>query len=62
MEGLPGNEAKSGMIPRAVKELFSLLEASGKDYSVTVSYLELYNEELRDLFALYHHSFSNFYT
>jgi kinesin family protein 11 len=39
------------MIPRALFRLFKQLEESGADYSVKISYIELYNEELRDLLA-----------
>ena len=41
----------AGMIPRALFRLFHELEKSGVDYSVKISYVELYNEELRDLLA-----------
>ncbi|KAH8117562.1 kinesin-domain-containing protein [Phellopilus nigrolimitatus] len=43
--------AQAGMIPRALFKLFHQLESSGADYSVKISYVELYNEELRDLLA-----------
>jgi len=43
--------AGAGMIPRVLFRLFSQLEESGADFSVKVSYIELYNEELRDLLA-----------
>lgn len=39
------------MIPRACNSIFERLEASGHEYSVRVSFLELYNEELTDLLA-----------
>lgn len=39
-----------GLIPRAVAQLFSTLKAmSNCEYSVKVSFIELYNEELSDL-------------
>jgi kinesin family protein 11 len=41
----------AGMIPRVLFRLFHHLETSKSDYSVKVSYIELYNEELRDLLA-----------
>ena len=41
----------AGMIPRVLFKLFNQLESSGADYSVKISYVELYNEELRDLLA-----------
>lgn len=39
----------AGVIPRVINNLFDTLEAKGMEYSVKVSLLELYNEELRDL-------------
>ncbi|KAI8332224.1 P-loop containing nucleoside triphosphate hydrolase protein [Chlamydoabsidia padenii] len=50
MEGNLDQRTKdSGVIPRVIDNLFELLEAKGTEYSVKVSLLELYNEELRDL-------------
>jgi kinesin family protein 11 len=43
--------ANAGMIPRVLFRLFHTLETSKTDYSVKISYIELYNEELRDLLA-----------
>ncbi|EPQ58109.1 kinesin-domain-containing protein [Gloeophyllum trabeum ATCC 11539] len=43
--------ANAGMIPRVLFRLFHQLESSVADYSVKISYVELYNEELRDLLA-----------
>ena len=40
---------QAGIIPRACNTVFERLEASGCEYSVRVSLLELYNEELTDL-------------
>ncbi|KAI3743404.1 hypothetical protein L1987_61113 [Smallanthus sonchifolius] len=40
-----------GVIPRAVEQLFNTLEAQNADYSVKVTYIELYNEEITDLLA-----------
>jgi kinesin family protein 11 len=42
----------AGVIPRAVHSIFERLEASGNEFSVKVSFLELYNEELTDLFCV----------
>lgn len=39
----------AGIIPRAVQHIFGRLEAQETEYSVRVSYLEIYNEELNDL-------------
>lgn len=47
--GNPSGQA--GMIPRVLFRLFHQLETSVPDYSVKISYVELYNEELRDLLA-----------
>ena len=47
--GNPSNQA--GMIPRVLFRLFHELESSNSDYSVKISFVELYNEELRDLLA-----------
>ncbi|KZT09433.1 kinesin-domain-containing protein [Laetiporus sulphureus 93-53] len=41
----------AGMIPRVLFSLFHQLESSAADYTVKVSFVELYNEELRDLLA-----------
>ena len=43
--------SQAGMIPRVLFKLFGQLESSGTDYSVKISFVELYNEELRDLLA-----------
>ncbi|KAG6850995.1 hypothetical protein H0H93_004482 [Arthromyces matolae] len=43
--------ASAGMIPRVLFRLFHQLETSKSDFSVKISYIELYNEELRDLLA-----------
>ncbi|KAJ7219317.1 P-loop containing nucleoside triphosphate hydrolase protein [Mycena pura] len=43
--------ANAGMIPRVLFRLFHYLESSASDYSVKISFVELYNEELRDLLA-----------
>lgn len=39
--------SEAGIIPRTLHRLFHLLE--GHDFTVRVSFMELYNEELRDL-------------
>ena len=50
---LQGGElpAEAGVIPRAVRQIFNSLEAQNADYSVKVTFLELYNEEITDLLA-----------
>eukprot|EP00043_Microstomoeca_roanoka_P016089 m.163046 g.163046 ORF g.163046 m.163046 type:complete len:1042 (+) comp16388_c0_seq78:297-3422(+) len=40
-----------GIIPRALHQLFEKLEVCGNEYSVRVSFLEIYNEELFDLLS-----------
>lgn len=50
MEGnLEQRTDDAGIIPRVIDNLFETLEAKGTEYSIKVSLLELYNEELRDL-------------
>ncbi|KAK7345653.1 hypothetical protein VNO77_16261 [Canavalia gladiata] len=43
--------AEAGVIPRAVRHIFDILEAQNADYSMKVTFLELYNEEISDLLA-----------
>uniref|UniRef100_A0A7E4ZZG4 Kinesin-like protein n=1 Tax=Panagrellus redivivus TaxID=6233 RepID=A0A7E4ZZG4_PANRE len=60
MEGAPDDSAdhswetdpQAGIIPRSLQHIFTTLEESGdEDFSVRISYVELYNEELYDLLA-----------
>ncbi|KAK3596008.1 hypothetical protein CHS0354_032527 [Potamilus streckersoni] len=46
MMGNPGDE---GLIPRICKELFARMFDEGTSYRTEVSYLEIYNEKVRDL-------------
>ncbi|KAK9457402.1 P-loop containing nucleoside triphosphate hydrolase protein [Dipodascopsis uninucleata] len=41
----------AGIIPRALYRLFLALESEQSEYSVKCSFIELYNEELRDLIS-----------
>ncbi|CAB01170.1 Kinesin-like protein [Caenorhabditis elegans] len=46
------DDPTTGIIPRAVEDIFEQLERCGcEEYSLRVSYIELYNEELFDLLA-----------
>ncbi|KAG4305300.1 hypothetical protein PORY_001470 [Pneumocystis oryctolagi] len=42
----------SGIIPRTLYRLFSILETEETEYSVKCSFIELYNEELHDLLSI----------
>jgi kinesin family protein 11 len=44
-----GLSVDAGMIPRVLANLFAHLEANVPDYSVKVTFVELYNERIRDL-------------
>ncbi|XP_073220417.1 kinesin-like protein KIN-5B [Cicer arietinum] len=43
--------AEAGVIPRAVRQIFDILEAQNANYSMKVTFLELYNEEITDLLS-----------
>ncbi|KAL5137908.1 Kinesin-like protein KIN-5B [Glycine soja] len=43
--------AEAAVIPRAVRQIFDILEAQNDDYSIKVTFLELYNEEITDLLS-----------
>ncbi|XP_045504127.1 kinesin-like protein Klp61F [Colias croceus] len=45
------NDPQAGIIPRALSQLFDELRLTNTEYTVRVSYLELYNEELFDLLS-----------
>ncbi|XP_060885129.1 kinesin-like protein KIF22 [Labrus mixtus] len=50
-----GSQEQPGVIPRAVREVFNLVKAKeedgGWDYSIGMSYLEIYNEKVLDLLS-----------
>ncbi|MED6240537.1 Kinesin-like protein kif22, partial [Ataeniobius toweri] len=50
-----GTAEQPGVIPRAVREVFNLVSAKdeneGWDYSIGMSYLEIYNEKVLDLLS-----------
>ncbi|KAI5055738.1 hypothetical protein GOP47_0029259 [Adiantum capillus-veneris] len=41
--------AEAGVIPRSVEQIFQTLESQKAEYSMKVTFLELYNEEITDL-------------
>lgn len=45
------NGPHAGVIPRTLYTLFETLEREKAEFSVRVSYIELYNEELKDLLS-----------
>ena len=49
--GAQGPRDQPGIIPRALAELFAFVGSCASECHVTLSYLELYNEELIDLLA-----------
>lgn len=49
MEGDIYSEEHAGIVPRSVKCILEQLENSGAEFTIRVSFLELYNEELQDL-------------
>lgn len=52
MEGDIHCEENAGVIPRAVRSILEKLESTGAEFTIRVSFLELYNEELQDLLAV----------
>ncbi|KAG2194188.1 hypothetical protein INT47_007920 [Mucor saturninus] len=46
-----GTEAEPGVIPRAIHQVFSFIEedTAGREYMLRVSYMEIYNEKIKDL-------------
>lgn len=52
MEGDFKNPEQKGIIPRSFEMIFNLIKATyNTNYLIRVSFLELYNEEVRDLLA-----------
>ena len=51
MEGKPEPAHLRGIIPRTFEHVFRVIEGTPKQFLVRASYLELYNEEVRDLLA-----------
>ncbi|RKP21052.1 P-loop containing nucleoside triphosphate hydrolase protein, partial [Rozella allomycis CSF55] len=50
---MSGHQTEPGVIPRAIDQVFRLIEESNEDkeYLLRVSFLEIYNETIRDLLA-----------
>lgn len=50
---MKGDEKEPGIIPLAVRDLFQMMQqlSNERDFLVRVSYMEIYNEEIRDLLA-----------
>ncbi|KDN52194.1 kinesin-domain-containing protein [Tilletiaria anomala UBC 951] len=49
---MSGSKAEKGIIPRAVEEIFEEINKDdSREYLLRVSYLEIYNESLKDLLA-----------
>lgn len=52
LTNLDAPKSTAGIVPRVLHRLFSILESQADtEYSIKCSYVELYNEELRDLLA-----------
>lgn len=47
MEGNINVPEEAGIVPRSANAIIEQLEASGAEYTIRVSFLELYNEELQ---------------
>ena len=47
-----GQGSKPGILPCAVRDIFRSIDQEGCDgvYTISVSYLEIYNESINDLF------------
>ena len=53
MSGLEHDENERGVMPRAFEEIFKNIEMDSNEtqFLVRASYLEIYNEEVRDLLS-----------
>lgn len=51
MQGELGSHELKGVVPRAVEEIFASLDHKKSEYTIKVSCLQIYNEELEDLLA-----------
>lgn len=47
-----GNEEEPGIIPQAIQEIFDLINnATDREFLLRMSYMEIYNEDIKDLLA-----------
>ena len=47
-----GTQTEIGIMPRSVSDLFKILQnIKNKEFKIQISYIEIYNEEIRDLLA-----------
>ena len=47
-----GTENEKGIMPRSVTDLFKILQThKNKEFKIQISYIEIYNEEIRDLLS-----------
>ncbi len=55
MEGIAGSVDMKGIIPRTFDQIFDAInsdsEGGSKKFLVAISYVEIYNEEVRDLLS-----------
>lgn len=52
MQGdLSPDDELAGIIPRSVRYIFDTLQTMQQEYSIKISFLQIYNEELKDLLA-----------
>ena len=49
VHGSPAVPEQAGLVPRAVQDIFKAVADSTQQHLVRISYLEVYNEEVRDL-------------
>jgi kinesin family protein 3/17 len=55
MEGIDTPKEKRGIIPRSFESIFGLIKGTyNTEFLIRVSYLEIYNEEIRDLLSKNH--------
>jgi kinesin family protein 3/17 len=56
LEGEGFDESQRGIIPKAIRHIFSFIDSAEKDkkFLVRISYLEIYNEQILDLLSKNH--------